>query len=96
MRVKLAYVDTSALTALALGEAGAGSLGDLGEYDALVSSNLLEAELRSVFAREGVTDVQPDFSAASRDAAMPRSSFTVRSSNPPTTKNGTTVATPAR
>ncbi len=54
MSVKLAYVDTSALTALALGEAGAASLGDLNDYDALFSSNLLEAELRSVFAREGV------------------------------------------
>ena len=52
--MKAAYVDTSALAALVLDESGAGRLGDLGEYDRLLSSNLLEAELRAVFAREGL------------------------------------------
>lgn len=51
--VSVAYVDTSTLAALALDEAAAGNLSRrLVEYNRLLSSNLLEAELRSVFARE--------------------------------------------
>ena len=52
--MKLAYVDSSALAALAFGEAHAERLGDLAGYEHLLSSNLLEAELRSAFAREGL------------------------------------------
>jgi predicted nucleic acid-binding protein len=51
----VAYVDTSCLVAIAFGERGAASLTKrLEGYDDLVSSNLLEAELRSTFARERV------------------------------------------
>ncbi len=55
--MKLAYVDTSCLVAIAFGEPGAGKLaGRLRRFDRLFSSNLLEAELRSTLAREGVRD----------------------------------------
>ena len=48
-----AYVDTSALVAVALqGRGGADVAKRLGEFAHLVSSNLLEAELRATFARE--------------------------------------------
>ena len=53
--MKLGYVDTSCLVAIAFGERGATSLSRrLNEFDELVSSNLLEAELRAAFARERV------------------------------------------
>ncbi len=52
----VAYVDTSALVAIAFGEAGATALGRrLKAFDELVSSNLLEAELLASYARERVT-----------------------------------------
>lgn len=55
--MSVAYVDTSCLVAVAFGEPVAESLGGrLGRYDELVSSNLLEAELRSALKREGVED----------------------------------------
>ncbi len=55
--MRLAYVDTSCLVAIAFGEPGAGKLaGRLRRFDRLFSSNLLEAELRSALAREGVGD----------------------------------------
>jgi len=51
--VSVVYVDTSVLTAIAFDEPGAAALaGRLGEFIRLVSSNLLEAELRAAFARE--------------------------------------------
>jgi predicted nucleic acid-binding protein len=51
--MNLAYVDTSAFVAIAFGERGAGALARrLEKYDGLLSSNLLEAELRAAFARE--------------------------------------------
>ena len=51
----VAYVDTSVLTAIAFDEPGAESHAQaLNEFDRLISSNLLEAELRVVFAREKV------------------------------------------
>lgn len=54
-----AYVDTSCLVAVALGEPGYAELGEELEcFGELFSSNLLEAELRSVFAREGVVDAE--------------------------------------
>ncbi len=50
----LAYVDTSCLVALALDEPGAAGLtARLRRFERLFSSNLLEAELRSVLLREG-------------------------------------------
>ena len=49
----VAYVDTSALVAVALGErAGDAMAQRLNEFTSVMSSNLLEAELRSVYARE--------------------------------------------
>jgi hypothetical protein len=51
-----AYVDTSCLLAIALGERGAERLAaQLAGYDRLLASNLLEAELRSALRRERVT-----------------------------------------
>ncbi|MDT8436572.1 MAG: PIN domain-containing protein [Gemmatimonadota bacterium] len=53
--MNLAYVDTSCLVATAFGERGAKRLRQrLLTFDELVSSNLLEAELRSAFHREDV------------------------------------------
>ena len=53
--MKLAYVDTSCLVAVAFGEPGAAALARrLGRFDVLAASDLLEAELRSAFVREGV------------------------------------------
>ena len=55
--MKLAYVDTSCLVAIALGESGSESLAArLQRFDRLFSSNLLEAELRSALAREGIDE----------------------------------------
>ncbi len=53
--MKLAYIDTSCLVAIAFGEPNAGALASrLEDYDELVSSNLLECELWAAFMREGV------------------------------------------
>ena len=50
-----AYVDTSAVVAIAFGEPqGRDISGLLAGVDRLISSNLLEAELGSAFAREGM------------------------------------------
>ena len=52
-RVTVAYVDTSALVAIAFGEPGSAALGRrLGTFSVLLSSNLLEAELRAAYSRE--------------------------------------------
>lgn len=52
--MSVAYVDTSAIVALAFGEAGAATLArHLTAFSRLVSSNLLEAELRAACQREG-------------------------------------------
>lgn len=54
--MKAAYVDTSCLVAIAFGEKGFQQLvRAFGSYDHLISSNLLEAELRSAFRREKVS-----------------------------------------
>ena len=54
--MRAAYVDTSALAALALNETAAPGVSQrLATYERVLSSNLLEAELRSVFAREAST-----------------------------------------
>jgi predicted nucleic acid-binding protein len=53
----LAYLDTSCLVAVAFAEPGAEELAEtLAGFDRLISSNLLEAEFRSVLAREAVSD----------------------------------------
>lgn len=52
-----AYIDTSCLVAIALGERGAGRLAkQLERYDRLLASNLLEAEFRSALVREQVSN----------------------------------------
>jgi predicted nucleic acid-binding protein len=57
--MKAAYVDTSCLVAVAFGERGAAALARrLEGFDVLVASDLLEAELRCAFLREGV-DQEP-------------------------------------
>lgn len=57
----VAYVDSSCLVAIAFTEPGAQRLAArLAAFDRLVSSNLLEAELRAAFAREAVpADPEP-------------------------------------
>lgn len=58
-----AYVDTSALVALAFGEpAGRAMAERLAGFEARYASNLLEAELQAAFQREGVA---PDLSLLS-------------------------------
>lgn len=53
--MKIAYVDTSCLVAVAFGERGGPALARrLEGFDVLAASDLLEAELRSAFLREGV------------------------------------------
>jgi len=50
-----AYLDTSALVAIAFGETGSPSLAKrLSQFDEILSSNFLEAEYRAALAREGV------------------------------------------
>lgn len=52
--MSVAYVDASAIVALAFGEDGAAALVErLAGHSRLVSSNLLEAELRAACRREG-------------------------------------------
>ncbi len=56
--MRVAYVDTSCLVAIAFGEPNASALARrLEGFDELVSSNLLEAELWASFARE---EVEPE------------------------------------
>jgi len=53
--MSVAYVDTSVLTAIAFDEPGADAYARrLDEFARLISSNLLEAELRAAFARENL------------------------------------------
>jgi predicted nucleic acid-binding protein len=53
--MRIAYVDTSCLVAIAFGERGAAALARrLEGFDVLAASDLLEAELRSAFLREDV------------------------------------------
>lgn len=53
--MKIAYVDSSCLVAIAFGEAGASALKRrLKAFDELLASNLLEAEFLAAFARERV------------------------------------------
>lgn len=53
--MSVAYVDTSVLTAIAFDEPEAAAYARrLDEFTRLISSNLLEAELRAAFARENL------------------------------------------
>ena len=62
--MKLAYVDTSCLVAVAFGEPEAAALARrLARFDVLAASDLLEAELRSAFLRESV-EPEPELLAA--------------------------------
>jgi len=64
--VSVAYVDTSCLVAIAFGERGAAPIKRrLREFDELVAANLLEAELRAAFVREGATDAPEALAAVS-------------------------------
>ena len=55
--MRLAYVDTSCIIAVAFGEPDAGRVAALlGRFDRLFSSNLLEAEFRAAQVREGATN----------------------------------------
>ncbi len=76
-----AYIDTSVLAAIVFDEPGAGEYAlRLDEFDRLISSNLLEAELRAAFAREnlvfrestiaGIEWVLPDRPLASEFATV--------------------------
>lgn len=59
--MKLAYVDSSCLVAIAFGEPGYEEvLKRLNLCERLFSSNLLEAELRAALAREGEGDREGD------------------------------------
>lgn len=52
--MKIAYVDSSCFVSVAAGQPGYREvLSQLARFDRLVSSNLLEAELRAALAREG-------------------------------------------
>ena len=53
--MRLGYVDSSCLVAVALGERGHAALAELLDgFDVLVSSGLLEAEVRAALQREGL------------------------------------------
>lgn len=55
--MKIGYLDTSCLVAIAFDEPGSRRLAQgMSRYDELVSSNLLEAEFRAALHREGVTN----------------------------------------
>jgi uncharacterized protein with PIN domain len=58
--LRRAFVDTSCLVAIALGERGAAAVAArLKRFEELFASNLLEAELRATVTREGVA-IDPD------------------------------------
>ena len=55
--MNVGYIDSSCLVAVAFGEPGYETIvSRLDRFDRLVSSNLLEAELRAALSREGVAD----------------------------------------
>ncbi|MDP9362159.1 MAG: PIN domain-containing protein [Acidobacteriota bacterium] len=63
--MRAAYVDTSCLVAVAFAEAGSARLKrSLQSYDVLLSSNLLEAELRAAVRRENVATDPGDLISA--------------------------------
>ncbi len=63
--MRVAYVDSSVVVAIAFNEPEAARLvTNLGSFARLLSSNLLEAEFESVCLREGVTNPTPDYLSA--------------------------------
>lgn len=55
--MKIGYLDTSCLVAVAFDEPGSEEIARrLREYDELIASNMLEAEFRSALHREGVEE----------------------------------------
>ena len=84
--MSVAYVDTSALVAVAFDERGGSAIAErLDECSRLLASNLLEAELREEFARErldfaaslvaGIEWVLPDRPLAPEFAAVLESGY---------------------
>lgn len=74
--MKLAYLDTSCLVAVAFGEAGSARLvRALESYDVLLSSNLLEAELVAALRRESV-DTDPSALLAGVSWVLPDRTLT--------------------
>ena len=84
--MSVAYVDTSVLTAIAFDEPGAPAYARrLDEFARLISSNLLEAELRAAFVREnlpfqesviaGIDWILPDRTLASECATALESGY---------------------
>ena len=84
--MSIAYVDTSVLTAIAFDEPGASAHARrLDEFARLISSNLLEAELRAAFMREnllfpesaiaGIEWILPDRTLAPEFAAVLRTGY---------------------
>lgn len=64
--MSVAYVDTSCLVAIAFGERAAAPIKRrLKEFDELVAANLLEAELRATFTREGAAGTPEALAALS-------------------------------
>lgn len=60
--MKAAYVDTSCLVAIALGEPGSARMvSRLKGYDVILASGLVEAELKAALVREGVSGGAADF-----------------------------------
>ena len=61
--MRIAYIDTSCMVAIALNETGARAVARrLSRFPTRVASNLLESELRSALARESLP-FEPDFVA---------------------------------
>ena len=84
--MSVAYVDTSALVAVAFDERGGSAIAErLDKCSRLLASNLLEAELRAVFARErldfaaslvaGIEWVLPDWPLAPELATVLQSGY---------------------
>ena len=80
--MKLAYVDTSCLVALAFDEPGAAAWSRrLSRYDELVTANLTEAEFRAALRREGVEGAQPWDSGCRTEGRRSRSRVRVAGSS---------------
>ena len=83
--MSVVYVDTSVLTAIAFDEPGAPALaGRLDDFTRLVSSNLLEAELRAAPRNEPPTCLRDACGSESRSVRRTQPAQTVR-----TTRNAT-------
>ena len=61
--MRIAFVDSSCIVAIALGErAGRSVLADLVSFDRLFAAPLLEAELRCALSRESIAEPEVDLS----------------------------------